>query len=273
LNIRHFRSSDVDALLRLSDLAGWNQTAQDVLRLLTLQPPGCFAACEGEQVVGTTTTTAYGADLAWVGMVLVDPDFRRRGIATALMERALDFVRGRGVRTIKLDATPAGRLVYERLGFEPERVLERWAGTLSGERVDTVALGGWDDIAAVDRTAFGADRGPLLRAMIADAGPPLVVKRPRGVIAGYALARLGARAAYLGPVVADELSTARALILAGGLRGAVYIDIDPAFPGATDLLHLLGFARQRELVRMRLGPDIRTDAALRVFAIAGPEVG
>jgi hypothetical protein len=240
--------------------------------LLALEPDGCFAACDTGRVVGTTTTTTYGTDLAWVGMVLVDPDYRRRGIATALTETALKYLRGRGVRTIKLDATPAGRLVYEPLGFEPERVLERWVGALPVERADAVEPGMWDDIAAADRAAFGTDRGRLLRTIIGDVGPPLVAKGPRGEILGYALARPGARAGYVGPVVADDVSTARTLVSAAA-AGTVLIDVDTAFPGAVDLMRQLGFTRQRELLRMRLGHDTAVGTSLRVFAIAGPEVG
>src|SRR5688572_11538652 len=110
---------DTDAMLRLCAAAGWNQTPADVRRLLTLGPGGCFAAWDAGRVVGTATTTPYGAELAWVGMVLVDPAYRRRGVATALMGAALDHLRRRGVTTVKLDATPAGRMLYERLGFAP----------------------------------------------------------------------------------------------------------------------------------------------------------
>jgi hypothetical protein len=141
--------------------------------------------------------------------------------------------------------------------------------------VDTVRTGTWDDIAPDDRGAFGADRGRLLRAMIDDAAPPFVAGGPNRRVAGYALGRPGTRAGYVGPVVADEASTARTLILAAaaGLGETVFLDVDPAFPGAVDLMSQLGFARQRELLRMRLGPDIAVGTTLRVFAIAGPEVG
>jgi GNAT superfamily N-acetyltransferase len=265
----------MDAMLRLCALAGWNQTRPDIARMLTLEPDGCFAACVGDQVVGTTTTVTYGTALAWVGMVLVDPDFRRRGIATTLMEIALHYLDGRGVRTIKLDATPAGRFVYERLGFQTECVLERWAGPSSAGSSAGLSMHAWDDFAGADRLAFGADRGPLLRSIIADAGPPLVVTRVDGQIAGYALTRPGARAGYIGPVVADGVRTVECLMAgaAARLAGPVFIDIDPAFPGAAELIHGLGFVRQRELLRMRLGPAVTWGGPLRVFAIAGPAVG
>ena len=76
---------------------------------MLLEPSGCFAARVGGRLIGTVTTTTYGRSVAWIGMMVVDPDFRRKGIGTALMRRAIDHVQGRGVRVLKLDATPAGR--------------------------------------------------------------------------------------------------------------------------------------------------------------------
>ncbi|MBO0698106.1 MAG: GNAT family N-acetyltransferase [Zavarzinella sp.] len=273
VEIRRLRATDIDAMLRLCALAGWNQTAQDVARFLALAPDGCFAACVGDLVVGTTTTTAYGTDLAWVGMVLVDPDFRRRGIATTLMETALRHLDRLGVRTVKLDATPAGRLVYERLGFVTEHVFERWSGPAPAACAPA-SEGTWDEIAEADRLAFGADRGALLRGLIADAGPPLLTRNAQGHMTAYAFRRPGTRAGYVGPVLADDAETAGIVLSAAAARlgGSVFIDIDPAFPRATGLMERLGFARQRELIRMRRGEQGPT-TSFRVFAIAGPAVG
>lgn len=277
MDIRLLRPTDTNAILRVSDAAGWNQTARDIGRLLTLEPAGCFAACEDGRVIGTTTTTTYGTDLAWIGMVLVDPDYRRRGIATRLMELALDYLRGRGVRTIKLDATSAGRPVYEQLGFVAECVLERWAATgpppVHHRR--GYPVGTWGQIAATDRDAFGADRTTLMQKIIADSTPPFVRTGRRGEIVGYAFTRPGRSAGYIGPVVAEDYGMAWSLLTAvdADFRPAI-IDIDPAFDeSAAVLLRERGFARQRELLRMRLGPEIRSGKSPRVFAIAGPEVG
>ena len=89
VEIRLLRESDVAAAMDLKRLAGWNQTEADWRTLLQLEPDGCFAAVLDDQLIGTTTTTRYGSELAWIGMVLVRPDQRRRGIATKLLETAL----------------------------------------------------------------------------------------------------------------------------------------------------------------------------------------
>jgi len=76
--------SDIPSAMRLKEAAGWNQTEADWRRLLSLQPEGCFAAVRDGRLVGTTTVTIYG-ELAWIGMVLVDREYRRQGIASGLM--------------------------------------------------------------------------------------------------------------------------------------------------------------------------------------------
>src|SRR6476619_1151636 len=120
--IRLLFESDSPAAMRLKEAAGWNQTEEDWRRLLALEPNGCFAAVKDDRLVGTTTTTTYGNELAWIGMVLVDPHERRQGIATKLMNVAMDYLNGK-VATVKLDATALGKPVYEKFGFHVESVL------------------------------------------------------------------------------------------------------------------------------------------------------
>ena len=49
--------------------------------------------------------------------VYVDPAWRRRGIAVALMRAVLEGLAARGIRRIVLHASDEGRRLYERLGF------------------------------------------------------------------------------------------------------------------------------------------------------------
>src|SRR5919107_5481387 len=221
--VRPLVEADIPAAMSLKEAAGWNQTGADWLRLLRLGPRGCFAAALDGRLVGTVTTTAYGRELAWVGMVLVDPSFRRRGIASRLMEAALSHLDGEGVRTVKLDATPDGRHVYERLGFEDELTIERWSGRgrngafskeVGGESVrgdaacsaiDSARLEG---IFELDRAAFGADRARLVEALAAQALAGAFVEGRRGGAGGYVLARAGSAADYVGPLVAHDPSAA-----------------------------------------------------------------
>jgi ribosomal protein S18 acetylase RimI-like enzyme len=56
---------------------------------------------------------------ALVVNVYVEREWRRRGVADALMRALLESLTARGIRRIVLHASPEGRPVYERLGFVP----------------------------------------------------------------------------------------------------------------------------------------------------------
>ena len=217
IEIRRLKHSALGAALLLTQQAHWNQTESDWLRLLKLEPHGCFVACSDARIVGTITTLTYGTELAWIGMVLVDPDFRRRGIGTRLMHTALDYLRQAGVTTVKLDATPAGYKLYESLGFVTEAIVERWEGV--ARTTMTQALSGIDErtrriMVAFDRRAFGVDRTEVLESLLtASPVAPLVKMSPsEGTLRGYVLARRGSRASYVGPLVATDEHVALELL-------------------------------------------------------------
>jgi GNAT superfamily N-acetyltransferase len=56
--------------------------------------------------------------------VYVDPRWRRRGVAGALMRAVLDALGTRGIRRIVLNASTEGRPLYERLGFQPTNEMQ-----------------------------------------------------------------------------------------------------------------------------------------------------
>src|SRR5437667_1688786 len=280
LEIRLLTEGDIGAGMRLKELAGWNQTESDWRRLLKLDSQGCFVACIDHRVVGTATSTAYGPDLAWIGMVLVDPDYRRRGIATQLMQATLDSLRSRGVKTIKLDATPAGRPVYAALGFREEALIERWSGTAGPAVRNECQV--WQqqvrrEMLALDRRAFGAERASLLDSLVAN---PFVeqhiIRAPDGELRGYALACQGAIACYVGPLVAIDQNAAASLLdamLSQFVARTVFIDINTAFQASARIVAARGFVKQRDLIRMRAGLRNSAGTSALVFAIAGPELG
>jgi GNAT superfamily N-acetyltransferase len=171
--------------------------------LLKLEPRGCFVACTDLRVIGTITTPTYRTELAWIGMVLVDPDFRGRGIATRLMHVALNYLQRVGITTIKLDATPAGYKMYESLGSVTEAIIERWEGV--ARTTSTQDLSGIDEqtrrvMFAFDRRAFGVDRTEVLESLLpASPVAPLVKMSPlKGHCEAMCWLPGGSRASYVG---------------------------------------------------------------------------
>jgi GNAT superfamily N-acetyltransferase len=236
-------AADIPAAMELSTGAGWNQTAADWAALLLHSPDACLCIeCDG-RIAATTTLVCYEKRLAWIGMVLTHPDYRRRGFARTLVSRAIDLAYKRDVRSIKLDATDQGRPLYALLGFVDDQAVERW---------------GCD----MNTSAFADKYRPHEAPTITEP-------------AGYLLHRPGIRAHYLGPCVAEDPATAerlfrRALQEVGADH--YFWDLLPANEAAVALAQRLDFARLRRLTRMVLGPNPPCDES-RNFAIAGFEWG
>jgi ribosomal protein S18 acetylase RimI-like enzyme len=279
IEVRLLVEPDIPAALRLKELAQWNQTENDWLRLLRLEPNGCFCATFDDEVVATTTTTTYGTDLAWIGMVLVDPRRRQLGIATRLMNAALEYLAKAGVTTIKLDATPDGCSLYRKLGFKDESLIERWVGFAGSREVtcstlDTAVRG---EAVIFDRHTFGVERSKLLEMLIDDCCvAPQVTTAADGHLTGYGLAREGSAAVYAGPLLATSTDAAATLLdgLLSQLSGQrVYVDLNRNFTGGRKILTERGFLKQRDLIRMVYGPGSDAASSPSIFAIAGPELG
>jgi ribosomal protein S18 acetylase RimI-like enzyme len=82
-------------------------------------PPGTLVRFTG-RVGGTLAGTAALLDrhgVAGLYVITVRPEFRRRGIGTALTAAALAAARDRGLTVATLHATPDGEPVYRRMGF------------------------------------------------------------------------------------------------------------------------------------------------------------
>ena len=285
--IREMTTADVPAAMRLKDAAGWNQTAEDWRNLLAIEPRGCWVEeideAGAKTVAGSTTLVCYGRDLGWIGMVLVLPEFRGRGIARRLMEHALGFAEENAVRCLALDATDMGWPLYRDLGFEDEAPIERWAlevplaGSLPEADPSTSDVVNAEQLAwmlELDRLAFGADRGRMIEQIVRSCGPDVWAASQ-----GYLLSRPGSKARFLGPCVAKEPQVARAMIAAllRRHRGeTVFWDLLPANAAARELAESLGFRCSRKLVRMARPLSARQGTHQRIewqVAAAGFEYG
>ncbi len=202
------RADDLEQALALSAEAGWNQDAADWGLMLRLGQG--FAVRDSGRVVATAIALPYPPVFGWVSMVLVHGPYRRRGLATRLVERATAALADAGLVPV-LDATPAGAVVYRGMGFRPVANLMRWRGAGGGRGAAPVAPRLADGARELDCEAFGADRGAVLDDL-AERPAPVSLGAPEG---GYLLSRAGRTATQLGPLVARDAATAVALLGAG----------------------------------------------------------
>jgi ribosomal protein S18 acetylase RimI-like enzyme len=262
---------DVPGALALSNKVGWNQTAEDWrLFIAHGRTIGLFDADEG--LVATAASLPYHNGFGYISMVIVEPAWRRRGLARRLMGECIGTLRGMG-RAALLDATPAGALVYRGLGFVELATMERWEGEgggAAGGAADRLMPGDLHKLIEADALAFGSQRRFLLEDFLARPG---TVSWTYG--GGYLLMREGHRATQIGPLVAPSVEAARILLATAiaNARGRVFLDLFTAWPDLAALLESRGFKRQRPYMRMALDRPTLPGDLRRLAIAAGPEFG
>jgi len=283
---KKLQARDLPRVLELARSAGWNQSLADLERMLHFAPDSCFGLWRDARLLSTAMAFSYPPELGWVAMVLTDPAARGQGFATMLTQHAVDWLRGQQVAWIKLDASPRGQPIYERLGFVTESRMERrlpepgFPTRPFSIHLEIPARDGFALTAlplALDRKAFGADRTRLLGLISGMPGMRIAVL-PDG--AGYAMLRPGSNATQLGPMVCEHPAGAEELLawaMAATHGEPLQWDLDTANSGALQLAEKYQFRAQRVLARMRLAGqpgarDFAGDASL-VYAIGGFDFG
>jgi len=274
-------TNDISEAMRLKEVAHWNQVPEDWMAFIDVEPGGCFVGEMDQKVVTTATNFNYENRFGWIGMILVDPSQRRKGIATRMMETSIAYLESLPCPCQKLDATDAGAKVYEKIGFAVEYQVERWTHSesmhfadrrgssfeLTTERLEAVAK--WD------AEVFGASRKRLLSWYVNNSAPSLMAgdaEDPKGFLVG----RPGSGAFQLGPLVASNQEVAHSLIesfLARIPSQPMIADINTINPDSRALLESLGFQPSRILQRMYRGPNKYPGDPNRAFLLAGFEFG
>lgn len=124
----------------LSYIQQMRRAAQDRHRLYSTWSTGYFSAIppfgfvweQEEKIIGNLSIIPFHTSRGFaylIANVAVHPEFRRRGIAQALTERALAYIHERGEKTAWLhvrDDNPAAIQLYRKLGFQERMRRTSW---------------------------------------------------------------------------------------------------------------------------------------------------
>lgn len=233
LPIRRLTPRDLVACADLSEDRGWRRE-EHKWRLLLTAGQGYGIDDPGGGLVAACVLTQYGPgehpDLGAIGMVLVAERHSRQGVGRRLMRHILSVT---GPIPLTLYATPYGRPLYEELGFKTTGRSEMLAGPFTPggpePRVATRPATAEDlgSLLQLDEEVFGSDRTPLITRLPAFADQ-LRVAVDDGRIVGYAAAWPNMETHVVGPLIARDTPTAKALIasLAAHTDRPLRTDID-----------------------------------------------
>jgi predicted N-acetyltransferase YhbS len=251
LPVRRLAAADLPACVALALDRGWEpgaakwQLLHETGEIFGVDDPaGGLAAA--------VALTRYGPRLAAIGKMLVANRYGRQGLGHRLMTHALSQLGG----TVScLLATEFGRPLYERLGFRAIDTSARYVGQFAPDPANTgpsaadlsaadlsttgpvprpVTEADQPAIAELDRHAFGADRSRLLARLPQLTEQFLVTGGlARQSVRGYAASWRWPDTLTIGPVVADDLAVAIAMIesLAAGPDRPVRLEVPGRHPG------------------------------------------
>jgi predicted N-acetyltransferase YhbS len=260
---------------------GWMSEDQATLEGFFLNDPqGCLLAEENGQPVGICIATCFGIS-GFIGELIVHPERRGSGVGAALLKHGVQDLKDRGAKTVYLDGVLKAVKLYERNGFTKVCRSWRFSGNLTGGKsshVRRMTAGDLDQVFALDRRSFGADRSFFLRRRL-ELFPELsyVMVNDRR-ITGFLFGRGGKNWIAAGPWVVDESDENPAdLLKAFALEGSgrpISIGILDSNPQACKLVQSLGFVALIDSP-WRMASGSRTDlgASLNCYAVGSAAKG
>lgn len=172
--------------------------------------------------------TRYGPELAAIGMMLVAARHERQGLGRRLMRHALANA---DAATVWLTATDHGRPLYEKLGFRTIDHCTIYSGHFQPPepivpRSRQVTEADLPALHAMDADVFGVPRPEALRRLPIFLDEFRLVEGLNGP-AGYGGRWSNTDNTVIGPVIANDLPTARTLLsdLAAPVAGPVRLDL------------------------------------------------
>ncbi|CAN7206264.1 GNAT family N-acetyltransferase [Rhizobium sp. LjRoot30] len=277
-SIRPMTPDDLGIALDFARGEGWNPSPGDASAFFAADPTGYFMGWIGERPVGCISVVKYGQDFAFLGLYIVHPDFRGRGLGKAIWEHGMASAAG---RSIGLDGVVAQQDNYRRSGFRTAYTTTRYGGIPrrgpeGASQAEPATAEELDAIVAYDATIFPASRPAFLKVWCDGLeGRSAVMLRREGKILGYGVVRRCHEGYKIGPLYADDAVSAGTLLTAlidqTGAENVV-IDIPDDNSDGVGLAEALGLTPVFETARMYHGPAPDVPLA-KIFGVSTLELG
>ena len=260
ITIRKMRRSDFAFAIRLTDTMNWDLTEKDFTFLIELEPEGCFVAIADAKRVGITTTAHFGK-IGCIGNVIVDAQYRSKGIGVRLVQEATRYLSDKYASTITLYAYQNTVEFYEKMGFKADYNLIRFTGEgqRSQEKYDNVRAMTQRDLEEainIDYECMSWNRERLLRRKFAESGDLCHAARQNGKLVGFIMADRYRQ--EIGPLICRPNRDGEAIsllktVLDKLIDVEIGIGISEKKPRIADALVQMSFKEEFRVTLMHLG--------------------
>ncbi|MGD6892054.1 GNAT family N-acetyltransferase [Bacillus mobilis] len=250
-SVERLREEKIENIVSLSSYIGWDYNREEIE---TIFDSGIVYGVwnKRKELISSAAIILYGEKSASIGMVIVHPDYKGRGIGKAITNACMKSV---SVQTpIMLIATDEGKPLYEKLGFKVVSYVSKYI--CNSYNVNDYCIGNQDnimnyeevdleEIIKIDEYAFGTNREVFLKKRIIQSEQCIVVKGNKQNVLGYGLSIQTPENKIIGPVVAKNDETAMRIVhhLARNHNGKLRIDVPKGKINFMKELEVAGFQK------------------------------
>jgi RimJ/RimL family protein N-acetyltransferase len=272
--------AEADVLESWAAAEQWNPGLADMGIAWDFDAEAFIALRKDGELVGGGTILSYDGRAGFMGLFIMRPDHRRRGLGTVLWHERLRRLRARLLldAPIAMDGVFDMAPFYARGGFQLQYRDLRYQGVVSAEpHPDAVPLAQvpFEQVDAYDRGVFGTPRTEFLHAWLSQPAGTGVAVLDAGELRGYGFLRPCRVGFKLGPVFADDPEAADVLLqdlFAAAGRQRVQLDVPEPNAPAIALAQRYGLEPGFSCARMVHGTPLPMPLD-RIFGVTSFEFG
>ena len=203
-HVRSMSVKDLEFAVQITGKMGWDLVDEDFKFMMELEPEGCFVALHDSERIGLATTVSFGK-IGWFGNLVVNENYRNKGIGSLLVTHSMNYLHGKNVETVGLYAYENRIHFYTRIGFkcDSDFTVMKGKGFPSAPDLNVKKADGHDvkKIIEYDKSCFGGSRRKLLEPILLDSDNLCFVAVEGNMVSGYVVAKIYRGVAELGPFV------------------------------------------------------------------------
>jgi GNAT superfamily N-acetyltransferase len=281
ITIQKITKPDLITLIGWASEEGWNPGKHDVDVFWHTDPDGFYGVKVGDKLIAGGAIISYGGDFGFMGVFIVDKQYRSKGIGNKLWQERKNILIGRLKENaaIGMDGILAMQPYYHNGGFNIAFRDERYEfygkGYTYSDNVSTIVSEDFHDILKYDSLHFGFQRTQFLNQWLIMPDSKSIKYKDNNEIVGYAVIRRAEKGYKIGPLFAQNDKIAGELLkccLSYGSEDSVFLDIPTINENAMNLVRNYDGKYIFECARMYHGqaPNIPIN---HIYGITSFELG
>ncbi|MED1114550.1 GNAT family N-acetyltransferase [Bacillus paramycoides] len=281
IRVECLRKEEVEDIAALSSYIGWDYNREEIE---TIFNSGIVYGVwnERKELIASAAIILYGETLASIGMVIVHPDYKGRGIGKAITDLCVKSVSTQ--TPIVLIATDEGKPLYEKLGFRTVSYVSKYIYNSYNKNYICVGNEEYivnyeecdlEEIIQIDEDAFGTNREEFLKCRIIQSEQCIVIKDIQQNVLGYGMSIQTPENKIIGPVVAKNDARAMRIVhyLAREHNGKLRIDVPEGKENFMKELEITGFQKVNKPPIMMKNSDQLLKRNNELYSIAAQIFG